>query len=458
MSITSRIKDFISFSAPATPIGMIPQRAQNAPGPKNLSNYITPLQLQRLRIDVSMWRTAIKEAEDAYWPHRVKMQQMFIDTILNGHVGALMERRQDLTLLRAFMICDAAGVQNDELTKQFAGFHWLPNFIKYVLDTVFFGYTLISLGDIIQDDFADVNIVRRWNISPDRFQVGRFMYALNGLDWRDPQFVDWHIYVDTPSETGASPCGYGLLYKIALYEIFLRNTLGFNGDFIELYAQPYRVGKTSKTTESERAEFEAAIRNMGSSGWAIVDPMDDISFLETALGGTGWKGYDNLEARCQKTVSKLILGHADAMDSTPGKLGSNQGGDDSPAQRALIDKQTKDGALVETVINRQLLPRMANLGVKFPEGYFFRFKNDAEMAAIRKKEDDSNLNTANIALNMKNAGLQMAPEYFQERTGIPTSKIIVPPPAPPLDPNKDVTKELAAKETVKNKLKKLYRK
>jgi hypothetical protein len=80
------------------------------------------------------------------------------------------------------------------------------------------------------------------------------------------------------------------------------------------------------------------------------------------------------------------------------------------------------------------------------------------MAAIRKKEDDSNLNTANIALNMKNAGLQMAPEYFQERTGIPTSKIIVPPPAPPLDPNKDVTKELAAKETVKNKLKKLYRK
>ena len=67
----------------------------------------------------------------------------------------------------------------------------------------------------------------------------------------------------TPSDTGQSDCGYGLLYKVALYEIFLRNTLGYNGDFVELYSQPYRIGKTTKTNEDERALLEQALQKYG---------------------------------------------------------------------------------------------------------------------------------------------------------------------------------------------------
>ena len=34
---------------------------------KNLRSYITPVQLQRIRHDVQMWRDAIKEAEQAWY-------------------------------------------------------------------------------------------------------------------------------------------------------------------------------------------------------------------------------------------------------------------------------------------------------------------------------------------------------------------------------------------------------
>src|SRR4051812_32189289 len=67
---------------------------------RNLSNFITPVQLTRLKVDIAEWRRAISEAELAYLPHRVRMQRMYIDTILNGHVFGLMEARKDLTLLR----------------------------------------------------------------------------------------------------------------------------------------------------------------------------------------------------------------------------------------------------------------------------------------------------------------------------------------------------------------------
>lgn len=420
---------------------------------RNLSNYITPVQLQRLRTDVSMWRDAVAEAERAYYPFRVKMQRIFIDTILNGHVFSLMERRKDLTLLRKFCICDQAGKPVEELTKYFEDQSWFYDFLSYALDARFFGYSLISLGDIVQDKIQDVSIIPRWFISPDRHEVGSFIYATSGADFREQPYSDWHIYVKTKSDSGVSPCGYGIMYQIALYEIFLRNTLGFNGDFVELFAMPYRVGKTTKTDEAERAELEAAVRNMGSAGYAIVDPMDEIEFLNASTGsGTGFQAYDNLEMRCEAKVSKIILGHEDAMKASGGKLTADD--DESPQQLALKDKQIQDGRFLEPIINNELIPRLRNLGVvSIPEGYRFKFLNDGEEEKLRERQDASNKVTAEIAQTMKNAGLKMDPKYFEKRTGIKTIEI-EEQPAEPIIKGED---DLRNNAQVKNRLIDLYR-
>lgn len=431
--------------------------ADKANSDRNLRNYISPVQLTRLRQDVKSWRESVGEAERAYYPFRVKQQRLYIDTILNGHVYSLMERRKDLTLLRNYKICDNKKVQSDDLTQMMQEQLWFDDVVSYSLDALFFGYSLISLGDIVQDEMQESSLVPRWFISPDRHQVSSYIYGTSGKDFREEPQSDWHLYVKTKSDNGTSPCGYGLFYNIALYEIVLRNTLGFNADFVELYAMPYRVGKTTKTTESERGELEAAVRNMGSAGYAIIDPMDDISFLESKMAGTGYKSYDALLQYCQKTVSKIILGHADAVDSTPGKLGSGQGAKDganedgSPVAMALADKQSKDAKFIQPIVNRMLFPRLKMIMPKLaiPEGYHFEYINDSEAEAFRTKEDASNLVTAQIAQTMNTAGLQMDPGYFQDRTGI-TSKLLPPPPPP-------IIGKPAPGEKVKNRLRELYK-
>jgi len=415
---------------------------------KNLTNYIAPVQLQRLRHDVAMWREAVIEAENAWYPHRVKMQRLYIDTILNGHVFSLMDRRKDLTLLRDWCFKDQKG-EEIETIKDMFNQEWFDLVVGYSLDALFFGYSLISLGDIEGDMFKSTSLIRRWNVSPDRMNVAEFIYALSGAKFADEPYKDWHLWVNTPSENGVGTCGYGLFYKIALYEIFLRNTLGYNGDFVELFAMPYRVGKTTKTEESERAQLEAAIQNMGSAGWAIVDPMDEIDFLENGMAGSGYTAYESLEERCQKTVSKIVLGHSDAMDSTPGKLGSGQG-EDNPVAVALRDKQVKDGKFIERVINGQLLPKMRNLGFKIPEGIKFEYKNDQEKEALRSKQDASNKVTAEIAQVMKNAGLKMDAKYFEERTGIKAEEVQEPAPEEMAPEEQEEVKR------VKNSLESLY--
>ncbi len=424
------------------------QQALPAQIKHNLSNYIAPVQLLRLKHDVRMWRDAVLEAELAYYPQRIKMQRMFIDTALNGHVKACTEKRKDLTLLRRFELQDSSGKRLDEATKAISECEWFQKFLSYTLDAIYYGYSLIALGDIIDNDLPNLIIVKRWNTSPDRYNVTSYDYAIVGQDFRADDVKDWHVYVPTPSDNGTSPCGYGLFYNVAVYEIFCRNVLGFNGDFVERFSMPYVHAKTTKPSD-ERDDLEATVANMGANGYAITDPQDDIEFLEAALAGTGWNGYDNLEKRCEDKISKLILGHSDALDSTPGKLGADQGGDESPVQKALSEKQIKDGRMCERVCNTLLFPKLHNIG-QMPKGIKLVFLNDDEVQETVERENLNAQGLANVGVAMKNAGLAMDPAYFQKQTGIPTSAIVTPLPILP-------PKELPLNDKVKNKLDKLYR-
>lgn len=411
---------------------------------KDLRNFIAPVQLQRLRQDVQTWREVMYESENVWFPHRVKAQRLFIDTINNAQVFACMERRDDLTMLRKWEFMDKNGKIDQKTTDFFCDTvngrsqnkQWFNKFVKFSLGANYFGYSLIALGDIIDGEFPNIDIVKRWNVSPDRLNVTNFTYSISGAYFMEEPYKNWHVYINTPNEIGSSKSGFGLLYKVGLYEIFLRNLLGFNGDFIELFAQPFRVGKTTKTEESERNELAQTLQQMGSAGWALIDPEDEINFLETALGGTGYKGYTDFELRLEKKISKIILGHADAIDSVPGKLGNNSQG--SPADAAMADKQVRDGVMIANVVNKELIPRMRELGFDIPLETVAVLKNDAEMMEFNDK-------VISQAVEMQKAGLTIDAQYFTKQTGIPTATPIVPT-RPTFTPD------------IKNKLEKIYNK
>ena len=413
MSILSRLKNAVA-----------PVKIKEAP-----STRMVKLQLQRIRQDAETRRAAIFEAEMSHFPFRVKMQQLYLNTKENAHIKACVERRKDLTILRKWEFRNAAGEIDQKVTDIFCNTingktqlkTWFQSYLSYCLDAIFFGYTLINLNDIINNEFPKIQVLKRWNVSPDRHELTSFPYMMYGINFvEDETYKDWLIYVSTPNDTGISPCGYGLFYELSPYEIFLRNLLGFNGDFIELFAQPFRVGKTNKTDESERAAFENSVRDVGSSGYAILDEFgESIEFLESSLGSTGYQGYDNFEKRLEDKVSQLILGHADAMKSIPGKLGNS--GEESPAQQALEDKATKDAVFILPLVNTELFSRMRALGFNIPEGTVACMQNDNE-------EVENAHNVADLAIKIKQGGLQMDATYFTEKTGIPLTEIQAPQP------------------------------
>lgn len=399
-------------------------------GKRNLNSLIAAFQFTRLKHDIGGWRQAIGEMEQAWFPHRVKAQRIYIDTVVNSHVHSCLERRYDLVLLKEYGLY--AGEECDEKQTELLRAEWVTNLMKYALEADPFGYSLISLGDIVDNKFPNLTLVPRENISPDREQLCSIVYQVSGEQFNDPtnEIYNWCIWVNTPSDKGTSKCGYGLLYKVANLEIFLRNLLGSNANYNERYGQPMRHAKSTKLDGPEYDQLVAAVRDAGENSWVVTDPTDEIIFIEAKGGGAGqgFKTYDNFETRLEKKISNVFLGHPDALHSTAGKIGGNQDGDNSAVQQALEDLETKLCTRIENLFNDQVIPKLLAIGFPIQPGLKFRFKNDKEKEEIRKKQDESLQATATAVKTFSDAGYEVAEKWLQEHTGIEITKKQEPKP------------------------------
>lgn len=392
-----------------------PAQQRNGSDSRNVQKRIFPAQLERVSQDLKKWRDAVKEAENSrvQFRFRYKMQRLFADTILNGHVDACLNFRKSLVLQKKYQMVDDKGNVNEEWSK-YINEQCFDTIINGILDARFFGYTLLNYTDIESNYPKNIYTVKRENVNPETKKLLTMIYSSTGipLDDETNEYYPWTMYFDTASETGSTYCGFGLLYKVALYEIICRAILAYNSSYVELFSQPFRVGKTMKTSDEDRGEFEAAIQSMGASAYAIIDPTDEIEFIETKNAGTGWQGYENLEKRCEAKISKILLGHADAIDSTSGKLGSNE-----EVLRAIKTVESSDISFVQGFMNKEVLPKLRLQGVSIPDNLKFEVDNNQEIEEAKERETKTAKSVADVAETLAKAGLQLSPELVKEKTG-----------------------------------------
>lgn len=376
---------------------------------------------QRVKQSIKEWRDAIYEMENPSIKYRVKVQNIYKDTILNGQVKACVNKRKNNCLLQEFAFVDPNGEVNEDITKNIFQKKWFGDIMSYIFDAKLYGYQLINWTSIENGLPSNIQIINREFINPDQNILGTYPYSLSGLALNDPSVELWSLYCDTNSDFGISKCGYGLLYEVAMYEIMLRNLFGQNGDYAERFGQPTIIATTDKTDNTELDYLEESIAALGSSGQIIKGSMDQIEYLEYSAVSDGFNVYDNLEQRCEKKISKILLGHADALDSTPGKLGSSNG-EESPAQIAMNEIQKIDSDYLLYYINDKLLPKLKSLGVKIPEGKI-QFLNNSEKEKNEERKLEHNTKIVADIEKLSKAGFKVDAKWITETTGIPVVEI-----------------------------------
>lgn len=398
----------------------------------NLNNKLAPVNKPRFIQDAILWRDAIRLAEQAVLPFRYLMQLQYMDTVLDNHIRACLKRREGLQLNRKFSIKDANGVKDEKWTNYFTK-TWFKTFMKYTLEAKWYGYTLISMGDIdVDGNFKSgdggIVMIPRTHISPDRLCVAMVPEAPSGDYFLEEPYCYSHIWISTPDEHGLAACGYGQLYEVTLVAISLRNNLFYNEQFLEVFGMPFRWVTTDRLDKGNQERIESMMEMMGSLGYGILGPNEKLEFIDTGKGGA-YKGYGDFETRLEKKVSQSLLGHSDAMSSTPGKLGS-QTGELSPQQDALNNIQAEDGDFICEQINGKLFNFIRKRGINIPNDLYFSFDNDLEEKENQKWKNEQNKFVTESLLNVANAidvasmsGYEFTPEFIENLTGFKVEKV-----------------------------------
>lgn len=338
-----------------TPYGNI--RLAKEDDRKRVKHIVTNLQQMTdalTRKDIADWRKAWQRAINVESPDRRALYDIYRDADADGHLSGCIRQRVGFVMAKSFKLVDASGNESEEALHCFDR-SWFKQLCRLVLDSVYWGHSLIELGDVVQDgdglkSYDCVRLIPRKHVIPEK---GRVVIQQgdewkNGVDFRKPPFSDRLV------EAG-QPDSLGLLLKAAQHTIPKKNMLAFWDTFGEIFGMPMRIAKTASRDGREIERLNRMLVDAGASQTAVMPLDTELEFVESTRGDA-YNVYNQRVDRANSELSKLIIGQTMTIE------------DGSSLSQSLTHLQVfqnlveEDADMLRDTVNNQLIPRMVAHG------------------------------------------------------------------------------------------------
>lgn len=306
------------------------------------------------RQDMQDWRTAWQMAISVNSPNRQRLYDIYRDALVDLHLSGCIEQRKGFVMSRSFKLVNAAGDEDRDALHYFDQ-AWFKQLLKYALDSIYWGHSLIELGDLTTDGdgcvcYAGVTLLPRKHVIP---EYGRVVTDLGqdwttGIDYRQQPFSDWLIEAGQPDDLG-------LLLKAATQTIPKKNTLAFWDTFSEIFGMPMRIARTTSRDPKEQAKLMDMLNKAGTSLSMVAGMETEIEFVESGKSDS-YNVYDKRIDRANSELSKLVIGQTMTIED-----GSSLS--QSQTHLEVFENLVEsDRDMLRDIVNNQLLPRMIRHG------------------------------------------------------------------------------------------------
>ncbi len=308
---------------PDSPTPPAQGKARRAP---RLSDQLTPSLRVRIDADMGLWRQAETQALSPYRPRREALmllyRQAMKDNYLSGQIGTLKNK----VLSEPFALVDEKGKENADALKLFQR-PWFMDFMNRVLDTDFWGHTLLCFDNPATEgehagEFERLDIIPRAQVVPEWGQVLLSVNDAVGLPYRGVEADYTQLLLEVALKDEEGGYALGILNKAVPEIIWKRFARADWSRRSEKYGMPMLALKTDVIEESELREKERALANMGSNGYMVIDTAEDIEFKESS-NQDGSKMYQALADFVNNELGYLISGQT----ATSQETGSRAGGE-----------------------------------------------------------------------------------------------------------------------------------
>ena len=338
---------------------------------------IIPKAMARTKADVLTWKNAIAMASNIESPKTFPYYNLLEDMMLDAHTTSQIQNRKLKTVSSNFTIKNHTGEANTELTDLLQKSVWFNEIISYILDSIFFGYTLIEFNRTETDPKkVKIDLIPRQNVLPKKGIILNDYQDDKGIDYLNaPEYGSWLIDFGTTGDLG-------LINKAIPHILFSRFAQSCWSELCEIYGIPPRVMKTNTRDSGALRRAEKMMTDMGAAAWFIIDETEKLEWATTGTPATG-EVYNGLIKLCRDNISLLISGAIIGQDTQYGSRSKEQSSQD--ILQNLIDA---DQTLVEQYMNSKVLPALFKIGILPMDNLLFEYDKVEDLSELwtRTKE------------------------------------------------------------------------
>lgn len=264
-------------------------------------------------------------------------------------VASCTEGRQSGVLKMVWRI-DQGNAKQDAVDTLTDMFSTLPihDITREILNARFFGYEVQEIVWAIDNDFIYPAKIQEKPHEWFSFDKDNVLLRRNGMsdaDWIKCENLKFLL--TTSKATYKNPFGESL-YGMCFWPVtFKKGGIKNWAIFLEKFGMPHALGKLPRGAEhAKRMELLRALHQMVRDACAVFPDDSSIELIESTAKGATSDLYERHTTYHDGEISKIMLGHNAAVDSTPGRLGNETTG--LTVREDLVDS---DKNLVEQTMN-----------------------------------------------------------------------------------------------------------
>ena len=373
------------------------EKKSNQPEKKNLIvNQIVQVNVDRTMKDVSSLRSALRTAENIYYPNRSRLYDLYSDVELDGHLTGIFQKRISAVNNKEWrFVKDDKDV--DDINEKFIQTNTFINILKGIMNSKTWG---VSGFEFVPGDTVEFKEIPRKHIKPETQLI-----TINQSDYEGDNYNDIsNVFVIGEEKD------YGLFLKCAFYALVKKGDFSDWAQYVEIFGQPMRVAKYDAHDVKTKQELSGVLRDAGSSLALMIPKQADFELMDGKVSNGDGQLQERLKNACNNEMSVIILGNTETTSNDNG--GSNAKAKEQGKQQLDITKD--DVVFVRNILNSpKFLKILASYGFAVEGGKF----------VVEKEVDVNELFVrSQIDIAIADTGLPIDDDYFYETYHIPKPK------------------------------------
>ena len=403
----SKFLDFLMGKIPdKTPIeNVIPD--MNTPIPFDEKSKGTGSYMYRepeiFGVTMNDWRRSVERAWSESDPNRIDLADIYKAIIsYDSQAIAAINQRKLGSLQGNVLIYNEDGTVNEQATKLFktpsgSTTRWFKDFVSYSLDSIFWGFELITInvvnGNIIAKKVPERNVIPNMNCILKDVRIGNS--SSNMLDFTEGPLDIITCKVSYTNDVN----DLGLLNGVAPY--FFSKVLSNWKMHADKFGMLTRVLKTNSENKNKLTNSYKAMQNHMRANFLVIGDGDELSF--EGDNRTNVQIYKDLNDYCDANISKIIVGQTSTTDQ------KSYAGSAAVHEDILLSIIRSDREFIEAVVNDQLIPKLQLLKL-LPEKIYFGISESASLDLVEH---------STIIKTLTESGFRIDPEYIKTTFDIP---------------------------------------